>query len=138
MNVPFALAGILALVGAAVHGVAGEKLVVTKLGAEILPSSPFGGPSFTKVMIRATWHITTIAFVVLGAALAACAPGASSEACRGIGRVAALAYLGFAALTIGLAARQFLARPSPRALFRHPAPLLFTVVAVLAWWGTGS
>lgn len=137
MNVPFALAGVLALSGAAVHGVAGEKMVVTKLGAEILPSSPFGGPSFTKLMIRATWHITTIAFVVMGGALMACAPGASSEACRGIGVVAALAYSGFVALTIGLAAPQLLARrPGPRALLRHPAPLLFGMVAVLAWWGT--
>ena len=133
MNVPFALAGVLALVGAAVHGVAGEKLVVAKLGAEVLPSSPFGGPSFTKVMIRATWHITTIAFVVMGGALMACAPGESSEACRGVGRMAALAYAGFVALTIGLAAPRL---RKARSLFRHPAPLLFGVVAVLAWRGT--
>jgi hypothetical protein len=131
MNVPFALAGVLAIIGAAVHGIAGEKLVVTKLGAEILPSSPFGGPSVTKLMIRASWHITTIAFVVIGGALTACAPGASSEACRGIGRVAALAYAGFLAVTIGLAVAR-----GPRALTRHPAPLLFGIVAVLAWWGT--
>ena len=136
MNVPFALAGVLALTGAAVHGIAGEKLVVTKLGTETLPSSPFGGSSFTKLMIRATWHITTIAFLVMGAALTACAPGASSEACRGIGRVTALAYSGFVALTIGLVARRFLARPGPRTLPKHPAPLLFVMVAVLAWWGT--
>ena len=131
MNVPFVLAGVLALTGAAVHGIAGEKIVVTKLGTEILPSSRFGGSSFTKVMIRATWHITTIAFVVMGGGLMACAPGASSEACRGIGRVAALAYSGFAALTIGLAAPQIF-----RARLRHPAPLLFGIVALLAWWGT--
>jgi hypothetical protein len=133
MNVPFAVAGALALSGAAVHGIAGEKMVVTKLGAEILPSSPFGGSSFTKVMIRATWHITTIAFVVMGAGMTACAPGASSEACRGVGRVSALAYSGFAALTIGLGAPR-----GPRALFRHPAPLLFVMVAVLAWRGTAT
>lgn len=136
MNVPFALAGVLAVVGAAVHGVAGEKLVVTKLRAEILPSSPFGGSSFTKLMIRGTWHITTIAFLVMGAALTACAPGAPSEACRGVGRVAALAYSGFVALTVGLVAPRFLATRRPRALIRHPAPLLFVMVAALAWWGT--
>jgi len=131
MNVPFAVAGALALTGAAVHGLAGEKLVVTKLRNETLPSSPFGGPSATKLMIRVTWHITTIAFVVMGAALTACAPGASSEACRGMGRVSGLAYSGFVALTIGLTAPQ-----GPRALLRHPAPLLFGMVAALAWWGT--
>jgi hypothetical protein len=133
MNVPFALAGVLALFGAAAHGIAGERLVVTRLGVEKLPSSPFGGPSFTKIMIRATWHITTITFVVMGAALMACAPGASSEACRGIGRVAALAYAGFFGLTIGLVAPQL---RKARAFPRHPAPLLFVMVAVLAWWGT--
>ena len=133
MNVPFALAGVLALAGAAVHGIAGERMVVTKLRAEALPSSPFGGPSFSKLMIRATWHITTIAFLVTGAALTACAPGGSSEACRGIGRLSALAYAGFLALTIGLGAPH-----GPRGLFRHPAPLLFGMVAALAWWGTFS
>ena len=133
MNIPFALAGVLALFGAAVHGVAGAKLVVTKLGTQILPSSPFGGPSFTKLMIRATWHITTIAFVVMGGGLTACAPGASSEVCRGIGRVAALAYSGFVALTVGLAAPHL---KRSRARLRHPAPLLFGIVAGLAWWGT--
>jgi hypothetical protein len=130
MNIPFVLAGVLALVGAAVHGIAGEKLVVAKLGAEILPSSPFGGSSFTKIMIRGTWHITTIAFLVMGAALTACAPGATSEACRGVGRVAALAYSGFLVLTVGLAARQI-----SRGQLKHPAPLLFGMVAALAWWG---
>jgi hypothetical protein len=136
MNVPFAIAGVLALTGAAIHGIVGERIVVTKLHADILPSSRFGSPSFTKIMIRATWHITTIAFVVMGAAMMACAPGASSEACRGIGRVAALAYAGFVALTIGLVAPRFLATRGRRAPLRHPAPLLFALVAVLAWWGT--
>lgn len=136
MNVPFALAGILALTGAAVHGIVGERIVVTKLGTDVLPSSRFGGPSFTKTMIRATWHITTIAFVVMGAALTACAPGESSEPCRGIGRVVALSYAGFVALTIGLVAPRFLATRGRRAPLRHPAPLLFALVAGLAWWGT--
>ena len=131
MNIPFAVAGVLALVGAGVHGVGGEKLVVTRLAAENLPSSPFGGSTFTKIMIRASWHITTIAFLVMGGALTACAPGATSEACRGVGRVSALAYSGFLVLTVGLAARQI-----TRGQLRHPAPLLFGIVAALAWWGT--
>lgn len=137
MNVPFAVAGVLSLVAAAVHGIAGEVVVVTKLRTEALSPSPFGGPSMTKLMIRATWHITTIAFVVIGSAMVACAPAASSEACRGIGRVAAISYTGFAALTVGLAA----ATQGPRAmlrnrtLLRHPAPLIFGLVAALAWWG---
>lgn len=131
MNVPFVVAGVLALAGAAVHGIAGEKIVVMNLRAETLPSSRFGSASFTKVMIRATWHITTIAFAVIGSALVACAPEGSSAACEGIGRIAAVAYSSFAALTVGLAIPQV-----RRARLRHPAPLLFALVAVLSWWGS--
>ncbi|MGH2728587.1 MAG: hypothetical protein ACRDKS_16575 [Actinomycetota bacterium] len=130
MNLPFAAAGVLALAGAFVHGIAGEATVVTKLSPESLPSSRFGGSSTTKLMIRATWHITTIAFLVIGSALMACAPDVSSQACRGVGRVAAISYSGFAALTIGLTLAK-----GPKGLLRHPAPLLFSLVATLAWWG---
>jgi hypothetical protein len=132
MNVPFAVAGALALAGAAVHGILGEKIVVTKLRMETLPSSKFGSSSFTKVMIRATWHIATIAFVVMGSALLACTPDASTEACEGVGRISAIAFASFTALTIGLAFPHI-----RRARLRHPAPLLFALVAALAWWGAG-
>jgi hypothetical protein len=102
----------------------------------LLPSTRLGGPSFTKVMIRATWHITTIAFLVTGSALAACAPGDPSQACRGIGRLAAIAYSGFTVLLVGLVFPRLLR--GPRKLPRHPAPLIFALVAVLSWWGTTS
>jgi hypothetical protein len=69
MNVPWVVAGSLALLAAAIHGVGGEVLVVRKLSPEVLPSSPFGGPRMTKLMIRATWHITTSAFLTVGSAL---------------------------------------------------------------------
>lgn len=132
MNVPFLIAGALALVGALIHGIAGEAIVVMKLRTESLPLSPFGGPTMTKLMIRATWHITTLAFVVIGSALIGCAPGDASQMCKGIGRLAAVSYASFGAMAIGLvvAARRF-----PRALLQHPAPVVFGGVAVLAWWG---
>src|SRR3989442_11523629 len=104
MNLPFVIAGALALIGAVIHGAAGEALVVTKVRTETLSPTPFGGPVMTKLMIRVTWHITTIAFVVIGSAMVACAPSASSEACRGISRVAAISYTGFGALAGGLGA----------------------------------
>jgi hypothetical protein len=131
MNLPFAIAGALALVGALVHGIAGEAVVVTKLHPEVLSPSPFGGPRMTKLMIRVTWHITTLAFGVIGSAMVACAPAASSQACGGVGRVAAISFTSFAVLTIGLGVRQ-----GPRGWLRHPAPLLFVSVACLAWWGS--
>ena len=134
MNLPFAVGGALALVGAFIHGIAGEAVVVTKLRTEVLSPSPFGGPTMTKLMIRVTWHITTLAFAVIGAALAACAPAGSSQACEGVGRMAAISYASFAALTFGLAMSQG-PRASLRTVRRHPAPLVFVLVAVLAWLG---
>src|SRR5437899_11107632 len=70
MNFPLLVAGSLALLGAGIHGVAGESLVVRRLSPGGLPSSPFGGPGMTKTMIRAAWHMTTVAFLAVGSALA--------------------------------------------------------------------
>src|SRR2546421_9105809 len=69
MNAPLIVAGSLGILGAAIHGVGGEVLVVRKLSPERLPSSSFGGPRMTKNMIHVTWHMTTIAFVTVGSAL---------------------------------------------------------------------
>jgi hypothetical protein len=130
VNVPLLVAGSLALLGAAVHGVGGEILVVRRLSPGMLPSSPFGGPGMTKVMIRATWHMTTIAFLTVGSALVLAGSVVHGDTARGIGLVAAAASSGFAAVAVGGA----LAR-APRSLFRHPAPAVLTAVAVLAWSG---
>jgi len=130
VNVPLLVAGSLGLLGAAIHGIAGEVLVVRRLSPGVLPSSPFGGPVMTKTMIRATWHMTTIAFLTVGTALVLSGSVLHGDTARGMGLVAAGASTGFAALAVGGA----LAR-GPRSLFLHPAPALLTAVAVLAWSG---
>jgi hypothetical protein len=130
MNVPLLVAGSIALLGAAIHGGAGEVLVVRKLSPTMLPPSPFGGPTMTKLMIRATWHMTTIAFLTFGAGLVLAGSILPVDAARAIGLVAASASTGFAAIALGGAIAQ-----APRSLYLHPAPGLLTVVAVLAWWG---
>jgi hypothetical protein len=131
VNVPLILAGSLALLGAAIHGVAGEVLVVRKLAPGMLPSSPFGGPGMTRAMIHVTWHMTTIAFLTVGSALLLAGTILDGDAARGISLVAAGASTGFAALALGLGSYS----QSPRALFRHPGPIALTAVAVLAWSG---
>lgn len=128
MNVPLVIAGSLGLLGAAVHGAAGEILIVRKLSAGSLPSSPFGGPRATQTMIEVTWHMTTIAFLAVGFALLLSGSVLDEGAARGAGLVAAGAATGFAALAIART-------PSPRSLLRHPAPALLTATAALAWWG---
>ena len=132
MNVALIVAGSLAILGAGIHGVGGEVLVMRKLSPEMLPSSPFGGPSMTKAMIHVTWHLTTIAFLTLGSALLLSGTVLDGEPARGIGMVAAGTATSFAALAAVLGAAY---TRSPRSLLRHPGPAVLTAIAVLAWWG---
>jgi hypothetical protein len=128
MNVPLIAAGSLAILGAAVHGVGGEVLVVRKLATAMLPSSRFGGPRATMTMIHATWHMTTVGFLTVGSALLLAGSVLDGDTARAIALLAAGASTGFAAVAVGLGA-------SPRSLLRHPAPAMLTATAALAWWG---
>jgi hypothetical protein len=132
VNVPLIVAGSLAILGAAIHGVGGEVLVVRKLSPGMLPSSRFGGPGMTKTMIHVTWHMATIAFLTVGSALLLSGSVLHGDAARGIALVAAAASTGFAALAVGLGAAY---TQSPRSLLRHPGPAVLTATAALAWWG---
>lgn len=131
MNVPLIVAGSVALIGAAVHGVGGELLVVRNLAPGMLPSTRFGGPRRTMAMIHVTWHMTTIAFLTVGVALLLSGSVLHGDTARGISVVAASASTGFAALAVGLGG----AALSPRSLLRHPGPGVLTATAALAWWG---
>ena len=131
MNVPLIVAGSLAILGAAIHG-AGGALVVRKLSPEMLPSTSFGGPRTTRAMIHVTWHLTTVAFLTVGAALLLSGSVLDGDAARGIALVAAAAATGFAAVAVGLGAANL---RSPRLLLRNPGPLVLTATAALAWWG---
>jgi hypothetical protein len=131
VNVLLLVAGSLALLGTAIHGVAGEVLVVRRLTPNMLPPSPFGTPTTTKAMIRATWHMTTVAFLTVGSSLLLSGLVLHGDTARAMALVAAGASTGFAAIAVvGALAR------APRSLFRHPGPALLTAVAVLAWWGS--
>ena len=132
MNVPLIVAGCLAILGAALHGVGGEVLVVRRLSPAMLPPSRFGGPRMTMAMIHTTWHMTTVAFLTVGCALLLSGAVLHSDAARAISLLAAGASTGFAALAVGLGAAHM---QSPRSLFRHPAPIALTATAALAWLG---
>jgi hypothetical protein len=132
VNIPLIVAGCLAILGAALHGVGGEVLVVRKLSPAMLPPSRLGGPRMTMAMIHTTWHMTTIAFLAVGSALLLSGSVLDGDAARGISLLAAGASTGFAALAVGLGAAY---TQSPRSLFRHPGPLALTAVAALAWLG---
>src|SRR5262249_50877312 len=128
VNVPLLVAGSLAILGAAIHGVGGEVLVVRKLSPGMLPPTRFGGPRATKTMIHVTWHMTTRAWLPVGAALLLSGSVLHGAAAGALGLLAAGASTGFAALAVGMA-------DSPRSLFRPPGPAMLTATAALAWWG---
>jgi hypothetical protein len=132
VNVPLIVARSLATVGAAIHGVGGELLLMRELSPGVLPSSRFGGPRTTKTMIHVTWHMTTVAFLTVGAALLLSGSVLHGDTARGIALVAAGASTGFAALAVVLGAAY--AR-SPRSLLRDPGAAVLATTAALAWWG---
>jgi hypothetical protein len=134
VNVALIVAGSLAILGAAIHGVGGE-VIVRRLSPGMLPSSPFGGPRMTKNMIHITWHMTTIAYLTVGFALLLSGSVLDGDTARGFGLLAAGTSTGFAALAVGMAAAYTPSPRSPRSLFRHPGPAALTVTAALAWWG---
>ena len=131
MNAPLIVAGALALVGTAIHGVGGELLVVRKLATDALPPSRFGGPTMTRAMIHASWHVTTAAFAVTAAALIVAGAKLDGDAARAVAIVAAAACTSFAAVVLGLG----VATLSVRSIFKHPAPVLLSAIAALAWVG---
>jgi hypothetical protein len=132
MNAPLIIAGSIAMLGVAIHGVAGELLVVRKLSLDVLPSSTFGGPRMTKAMIHVSWHITTIAFLIAGSALLLSGAVLDGDDARALGLLGAGACTGFTVLVLGLGAGYM---RSPRIALQHPAPVLLTATTVLAWWG---
>ena len=131
VNIALLLAGVMSFGAAAIHGIAGDVLIVRRLDVGSLPSTRFGGPAASKLMIRVTWHLLTATFVVLGIAMVACGFDDAHDACRRTGILGASAFSAFAVVTIASG----VARSGPAGLFRHPAPAAFSVIAVLAWWG---
>jgi len=132
MNAALIAAGCVGLVAAAIHGIAGELLVVRKLSLDRLASSPFGGARMTRAMIHVTWHITTFAFLACGAGLLVAGTVLEGDARRATAILAAGAFTGFAAVALGLGIAN---TGSPRNLFRHPGPIALAAVAVLGWVG---
>jgi hypothetical protein len=132
MSVQLIVAGSLAVLAAAIHGGAGELLVVRRLSLETLAGTAFGGPRMTRAMIHVTWHVTTIAFLGVGIALLLSGTVLDGDSARAVGLVAAGTCTGFAAVALGLGATN---TRTPRSLLRHPGPIALAAVAALAWWG---
>ena len=131
MNVPYVVAGSIAVMAAVIHGGGGELLVVRRLSTAELPPTRFGGPRMTKAMIHASWHMATVGFLTVGAALILAGSALDGDASTAVGAVAAAGATGFAAVALGIGG----ATQSPRALLTHPGPVVLTALAVVAWVG---
>jgi hypothetical protein len=132
MSPSLVAAGCLALLAAGVHGIVGERVVVQRLSPEILPASRFGGPRMTMAMIHVSWHLATIAFLTVGCALLLAGAVLDGDAAEALALVAASAATGCAVLAVGLGAAY---NRTPRSLLRHPAPVILSAMAALAWVG---
>jgi len=104
VNIQLIVAGALAILGAVIHGIGGELLVVRKLSPEGLTVSRFGGPRTTKAMIHASWHLTTVGFVAVGVALLLAGSVLGGDVARGMSLLAAGSAIGFAVVLVGMGA----------------------------------
>lgn len=132
MNVQLVIAGCLAVLAAAIHGGAGELLVMRRVTPAMLPASRFGGAGMTRAMIHVTWHMATVAFLTVGVALLLAGSVVDGGAAEALAFVGACASTGFALLAVVMGAAE---TRSPRALLHHPGPVVLSAIAVLAWWG---
>ena len=132
MNWAFIAAGSLSLLGSAIHGVVGDR-IVRRIDAAALPRNPFEGVS-TMLLIRVTWHFVTITFLVLGIALVAVGTKPEVTAATGVAYVAGAAFACWSlfALVSGFK------RGGIRVFKSHPGPIVFVLTALLIVWGTAQ
>ena len=129
MTVGLAIAGLICLALAFGHTTIGLVWVLPGLAVERLPSTPFGSPLMTEVMLRVTWHIVTVFVLAVGTLLMTLAWAAPTDA-----ETLLLRWL--AAMFIAATAMVFcVARRRPRGLLRLPVWSLWVVIAVLCWLG---
>lgn len=130
MNAAYVAAASVAVLAAAIHGIAGERLVLRRLRVQTLHATRYGGPRATLNLLRGSWHLVTATFFMTAVGLAVCAGAEPDGACRGVGLLTAATY---GAFFLGVLVRAVRGRPS--ILVRHPGPAAFALVAGFSWLG---
>lgn len=125
MNTSLLAAAALILILGAIHSGLGERWILTRVDRETLPKTALGGGHATHDVLTAAWHLLTVVWLVLAAALIWAAHDPRGQAAAYL--VAAV----FASMS-GVIVFFCLAR-KPTMLLKHPAWLAFAVVAALIW-----
>ena len=117
------VAAVLILLLGVVHSLLGERYILVRLFRRDNLPRLFGSDAFTKHTLRFAWHLTTVVWLGIAALLINLAAG------RPLGAPEIGATLAITAGASGL-----VALVGSRA--RHPAWIVFLVVAALVWTGT--
>jgi len=131
MNAWLFAAGSLILIGCGIHSFLGEVLFLRRTPAEALPTSIFGGHRASKAMMRASWHLLSLTWLTMGAALMFFSVSVHDPAVHVFSIPVAIAFSGATLYVTATALVTDL-----RALIRHPAGILFVAITVLTWRGS--
>lgn len=99
------IGGGLAAVDLLVHGILGERFLVSRLRDEGLPSTPAGDPGLIRPYLRVIWHLVTVDLAVSAAILFACAHFGSGPTTTLFARVVAAKFTGYAVVGVLVACR---------------------------------
>src|SRR5947209_1941328 len=125
MNELFLVTGALAAFGGLGHSYLGERMILIPLTRRAeLPSTRFGGPAETTIMLRFTWHFFTVVMVSLAVVFLALGSGIVGGGNWTVVRVLAGYFAVFGVLVLVLSRG------------RHRAWLIGLGAAVTAWLGT--
>lgn len=133
MNWPFAIAGGLAFVGAAIHGIAGDRLL-QKMARDALRTNATGSFEYGRTLVRVSWHFVTLTFVLSGFALLYLGLNSTTRLAPGLVGFLGVLYTCFALFAVAIA----VGKPQMRFFFTHPAPFALSTIAALIWWGAAS
>ena len=125
MNISLLVAAVLLLLLGLAHSYLGERYILIRLfRRENLPRL-FGSDEFTRRTLRFAWHLTTVVWVGVAALLVRLAGVGGAGVARGdVGSIIAGTAAASALVTV-VGSRG-----------RHPAWVVFVLVALLAWAGT--
>jgi hypothetical protein len=125
MNELFLVTAALAALGGLGHGYLGERMILIPLMQRAeLPATRLGGPAFTGMMLRFTWHCFTVVMLSLTVLFFALGTGVIGGGDWTVVRVLA-GYFGVFGVLVLVLSRG-----------RHRAWLIGMGAAVTAWLGT--